>query len=79
MNKTKLFLLLLSGTFFTACTSSSVALVPKSPMYQLGETDGCTTAQGTYTKNSENFRNNTEYSEGWFAGRKNCNPVNDAK
>lgn len=79
MNKLSLSLLTATSMFLGACTSSSVALAPKSPMYQLGETDGCTTANGAYTKNSENFRNNTEYSEGWFAGRKNCNPVNAAK
>jgi len=79
MTKSPLFLLTLSTLIFAACTSSHVPMVPKSPMYKLGQTDGCTTANGEYTKNSENFRNNIDYQEGWFAGRKNCNPVNNAK
>lgn len=79
MNKILLASIMLSGIFFTACTSSIPHVEPKSLMYTQGETDGCTTAQGSYTKNSENFRNNTDYQEGWFSGRKNCNPVNAAQ
>ena len=79
MKKLPLYLLVSSSMFFAACTSSDVPMVPKSPMFKLGQTDGCTTATGTYTKNSENFRNNPDYQEGWFAGRRDCNPVHDAQ
>ena len=58
---------------FTACTSSNP--LPDSPSFKLGEKDGCATASGSYTKNSDTFNNNTDYANGWFYGRKNCNPV----
>ena len=58
---------------FTACTSSAPVMV-KSPSYTLGEKDGCTTATGDYTKNSEAFKMDGDYKNGWFSGRKNCNP-----
>ena len=79
MNKLSLSLIAATSMFLGACTSSDVPMVPKSPMYKLGQTDGCATASGAYTKNSANFRNNKEYQEGWFAGRKNCNPIHNAK
>ena len=79
MTKLPLILLASSSIFFAACTSSDVPMIPKSPMYKTGQTDGCATATGAYTKNSENFRNDKEYKDGWYVGRKNCNPVNDAK
>ena len=79
MTKLQQLLLTTITLLFTACTSSDVPMVPKSPMYKLGQSDGCTTANGAYTKNSENFRNNKDYEDGWYAGRKNCNPVNNAK
>jgi len=79
MTKLPLLLLISSSIFFAACTSSDVPMTPKSPMYKLGQTDGCTTATGAYTKNSENFRNNKEYEDGWYEGRRNCNPVHNAK
>ncbi|MEA3433767.1 MAG: hypothetical protein U9R13_04235 [Campylobacterota bacterium] len=60
---------------FTACTSSSVAPVVKSPSFQLGETDGCKTATGVYTKDGNAFDKDKEYKDGWYAGRKNCNPA----
>jgi len=61
--------------FFTACTSSSISLMEsKSPSFKVGEKDGCKTATGEYTKNSDAFNDDKEYQEGWFAGRKNCNP-----
>jgi hypothetical protein len=64
--------------FFTACTSS-VPVVPKSPSFQQGESDGCATANGTYTKDSEAFRNDNAYKEGWFSGRSQCNPSHSRK
>ncbi|HHH37427.1 MAG TPA: hypothetical protein ENK77_02295 [Epsilonproteobacteria bacterium] len=44
----------------------------KSPVYVRGAEDGCATANGDYTKNHEDFNNNIEYHEGWFAGRRYC-------
>ncbi len=59
---------------FTACTSSSIPEPVQSPSYKLGVQDGCATANGAYTKNSDSFNNDKEYHDGWFSGRKNCNP-----
>jgi len=64
---------------FTACTSSTLPVKTKSPAFQKGESDGCATANGTYTKESEAFRNDQEYKEGWFFGRSQCNPVHSKK
>jgi len=61
-----------SSLLFTACTSS--APVVQSPSFKAGSQDGCATANGTYTKNSHSFSNDKEYQNGWYAGRKNCNP-----
>jgi len=59
---------------FTACTSSTATPMVKSPSFELGEKDGCSTATGKYTKNSDAFKMDTDYKNGWFYGRKNCNP-----
>lgn len=61
-------ILLLAG-----CSNSNP--IVKSPSFELGEKDGCSTATGTYIKNSDSFKNDTDYANGWFYGRKNCNPV----
>ena len=58
---------------FTACTSSAPTL-PDSPSFNQGNKDGCATASGEYTKNSNAFKRNSDYQNGWFYGRKNCNP-----
>ena len=47
-----------------------------TPAYQDGKADGCRTAQGEYTKDHTRFQTDTAYHEGWFAGRKACNPTN---
>jgi len=59
---------------FTACTSSTATPMVKSPSFELGEKDGCATATGAYTKNSDSFKIDADYKNGWFYGRKNCNP-----
>jgi len=59
---------------FTGCTGASAPMPSHTPDFKTGMHDGCTTATGEYTKNSEMFRNNREYHEGWFYGRKKCNP-----
>lgn len=64
---------------FTACTSSSIPVVPQSPSFKLGTQDGCATAKGNYTKNSDSFNNNQDYKNGWYSGRKNCNPAQVAQ
>ena len=75
MKKTLSFLLpLTTMLFLSGCNNTPAAPVIKSPHYALGEQDGCTTAKGTYTKDSELFRNDPDYEKGWFAGRKYCNP-----
>lgn len=62
---------------FTACTSSaSVApVLPATPNFLEGKKDGCATATGDYTKNSDAFNSDADYKNGWFYGRKKCNPV----
>lgn len=59
---------------YTACTSSAPVL-PNTPNFAEGKKDGCTTATGVYTKNSVAFNADADYKNGWFYGRKNCNPV----
>jgi major membrane immunogen (membrane-anchored lipoprotein) len=59
---------------FTACTSSSLPVNAQTPSFKSGSQDGCATASGTYTKNSDSFNNNKDYQDGWFHGRKKCNP-----
>ena len=58
----------------TACTSSGSNLEKQTPSFQAGAKDGCATASGEYTKNSTAFNNDSEYHNGWFHGRKKCNP-----
>lgn len=65
-----LFFILLTG-----CTSSTPQPVVKSESFLLGQKDGCATATGEYTKNSDAFRTDKGYHDGWFDGRKNCNPT----
>ena len=61
-----------SSLLFTACTSSTP--VVQSQSFKAGSNDGCATANGTYIKNSHSFSNDKEYQNGWYAGRKSCNP-----
>ncbi len=50
----------------------SVDLTDKSPSFREGYEEGCSTAQGEYKKSSERFNSDTEYHDGWFAGRAAC-------
>ena len=61
---------------FNACTSSSIA-VAESASFKLGKKDGCMTATGEYAKDSQAFNADKEYKNGWYAGRKNCNPLQE--
>ena len=49
--------------------------ITQTPAYQEGKADGCRTANGEYTKDHTRFQTDTAYHEGWFAGRKACNPA----
>jgi hypothetical protein len=43
-----------------------------------GIRDGCDTALGYYTKRHQRFRFDKEYYNGWFLGRKVCEPLRRA-
>ena len=75
MTKTiNVVLIATASLLFTACTSSSLPVNAQTPSFKSGSQDGCATAAGTYTKNSDSFNNNKDYQDGWFNGRKKCNP-----
>jgi len=63
-----------SALFLNACSQPSAPSLPKNDAFQTGEKDGCNTAHGIYTKDSKRFRNDSDYHDGWFEGRKICNP-----
>jgi len=63
-----------SAALMTACSSSGVNIEKQTPGFQLGAKDGCATATGEYTKNSNSFQQDMDYQNGWFHGRKKCNP-----
>ena len=78
-NKTKVIIFISSCFFFLACTNNNgphhykaMNLSNKSKDYVKGANDGCSTAEGHYTKNHSAFNNNSAYNEGWWAGRRNC-------
>jgi len=64
-----------ASLLFTACTSSSLPAPVQTPSFKAGSQDGCATANGAYTKNTDSFQNNKDYQDGWFHGRKKCNPA----
>ena len=71
-----LSLIAVSGMFFSACTSSSgINMDNQTPGFQKGAKDGCETAKGMYTKDHTAFNKDQQYNEGWFYGRKKCNPA----
>ncbi|SFV54296.1 hypothetical protein MNB_SV-10-407 [hydrothermal vent metagenome] len=58
----------------SACTGGPSSVpVSHTPEFKQGQHDGCTTAGGTYVKNSKMFRSNMDYQNGWFYGRSKCN------
>ena len=63
---------------FTACSNPKprgprpMNTRGKSETYIRGAEDGCTTANGDYTKNHNDFNSDVEYHKGWFAGRRYC-------
>lgn len=70
-----LSLIAVSTLFFSACTGSGVDMSKQSPSFQNGATAGCETAKGAYTKDHTAFKSDMEYQNGWFYGRKKCNPA----
>ena len=74
-----LSLIVTSATIFSGCTSSGINLEKQTPSFQHGTKDGCATANGEYTKNHDSFKQDSEYQNGWFYGRKTCNPADSAK
>ncbi len=74
-----LSLIVISSTLFTACTGSGIDIGKQTPSFQNGVKDGCATANGEYTKNSHAFNNDEEYHNGWFHGRKKCNPADSKR
>ena len=74
-----LTVLTLSALILSACGGSGgINMESQTPSFQNGAKDGCETAKGMYTKNHEAFKSDAQYNEGWFYGRKKCNPA-DAK
>jgi len=71
-----LSLIALSAMFFSACSSSSgINMDAQTPSFQNGAQAGCDTAKGEYTKDHHAFKTDMEYQNGWFYGRKHCNPA----
>ena len=70
------------GLLFTGCAQKSKSnkyprvyngkVDKNSYGYKKGLRDGCTTAKGKYNKNHSQFRNNVNYHDGWFEGRRKC-------
>lgn len=58
---------------FTGCTSSGPSL-PDTPSFKQGQKDGCATATGDYVKDNNAFETDRDYHNGWFYGRKSCQP-----
>ena len=54
--------------------TETVDLSQKSQMFHSGMNDGCTTAKGKYSKDSTSYNDGSEYKDGWFYGRRKCQP-----
>jgi hypothetical protein len=74
MKKLINLLLVITGLLlFIGCTSSEPSL-PDTPSFKQGQKDGCATATGNYVKDNHAFKTDRDYQNGWFYGRKSCNP-----
>ena len=54
--------------------NDNIDLSQKSPLFHSGMNDGCATAKGKYTKDSNLYNNDVDYHDGWFHGRRKCQP-----
>ena len=75
---------LVTGLLLSACTSSALPLgeayiynginfgSDRDTSFKHGVRDGCKTADGDYTKDHTQFRNNESYKVGWEDGRLQC-------
>ncbi len=75
---------LVAGLLLTACTSSSPVSYndyiyqginfgsDRDASFKHGVRDACRTADGDYTKNHDQFKNNKNYRIGWEDGRLKC-------
>ncbi len=61
-------------SFLLLLVIASMVLEAKTP-YQRGYADGCQSARkGIIVKQIRLFKNNVNYRNGWFAGKKACRP-----
>ena len=65
---------IISLLLVTGCGTIQTAPVIHSAAYSQGKHDGCQTANGEYTKDSKQFSSDPDYENGWFDGRRECNP-----
>ena len=75
MRKTINFLFVFIGLFLLIGCTSSEPTLPDTPSFKQGQMDGCATATGDYVKNNDAFEMDRDYHNGWFYGRKTCNPA----
>ena len=54
--------------------NDKIDITQKSPLFHAAITDGCATAKGKYTKDSTLFNSDIDYKDGWFYGRRKCQP-----
>ncbi|HIP17925.1 MAG TPA: hypothetical protein EYG78_01140 [Sulfurovum sp.] len=54
--------------------NDKIDITQKSPLFHAAVTDGCATAKGKYTKDSTLFNSDIDYKDGWFYGRRKCQP-----
>ncbi|HEC45199.1 MAG TPA: hypothetical protein ENI25_00080 [Epsilonproteobacteria bacterium] len=75
---------IVTGLLLAACTSSSLPSgndyvyqginfgSDRNANFKKGVQDACRTADGDYTKNHDQFKNNKNYRIGWEDGRLKC-------
>ncbi len=68
-----LLIIFFCSFLFVACgPKNKINLTDKSGLYKDGLKDGCTTAEGNYSKDRDAFNHFADYHEGWFHGRQYC-------
>ena len=58
----------------TASLNDNIDISQKSALFHTAVKDGCATAKGRYTKDSALYNSKTDYKDGWFYGRRKCQP-----